>query len=87
MPQFNTDLDCEFLGELPAVVYFDYQPAEPAIMNPIDLAEPGCDEEASVIDVTVVIEGIKMSVISLMPGFYVTELEERAIAFINEQGE
>ena len=70
-----------------ATVYFDYQPREEAVMNPIELAEPGCDEEASITDVTITIEGIKMSVLSLMPSFYVTELEERAIAWINEQGE
>ena len=85
--QFPTDLDCEFLGEVPAIVYFDYTEAEPAVMNPIDEAHPGNAEEAQIYDVTIVLEGIKFSVMELIPSFYVTELEERAIEFIHQGAE
>ena len=87
MPQFQTDLDCEFLGEISASVYFDYTPAEPAIMNPIDKAEPGCAEEADVTCVEILINGTTCDVMEMIPEFYVSELEERAIEFINQQDE
>lgn len=80
---FTTTLDCEFLGEVYADVKFEYLPEEPEILWPVDDAHPGCEADADIIDVIITINGIKQSVISMVPEFYIEELAERAIDWFN----
>jgi hypothetical protein len=80
--KFPTDLDCTFFGEIRADVHFDYEKEEP-----MEQHYPGCPELAEITDVVVSINGIRQSVMSLVPEYLVTELEDRALEWFNEQGE
>ncbi len=88
MPQFQTDLDCEFLGELSATVYFDYtEGQEEVIHGPAEECQEGLEAEINIIGVEVLINGTTIDVMHMVPVFHVTNLEDRAIEFINEQDE
>jgi hypothetical protein len=88
MPQFNTDLDCEFLGELSATVYFDYTEGQKEIIHaPAEDCQEGLAPEVSLLAVIVVINQGHHDIQHMIPEVYVDQLEERAIEFINEQGE
>ena len=84
---FTTTIDCEFLGELEADVHFDYLPEEPEVLYPTDDAHPGCAEEADITNVIVEMNSMKQSVMAMIPEVYIEQLQERAIEWINEQGD
>ena len=86
--QFQTDLDCEFLGEISAIVYFDYQPAEAKQPNPDKQGVgPGCAEEASIVGVVATIGSKEVEITDIIPKDHMEIIKERAIEFYHEQDE
>ena len=85
--QFRTEIETEVLGELDASISFDYQPAEPAVMNPIEDAYPGCAEEFSVTSLEVFINDKWERVLDLVPEYYHDLLEDKCREFFNEGAE
>ena len=85
--KFSTEVETEILGELQAKIEFDYQPAEPAVLNPIEDAYPGCDEEFSVTSLEVLINFNWFQVLDLVPADYHDLLEDKCRDFFNEGDE
>lgn len=73
--QIATTLDCGAIDEIEVIVYFDYQPFEAAVMNPIEDAEPGCAESAEISSVTAEIGGVQVELLPLITAYDINELE------------
>ena len=85
--EFQTDINTEILGELPAKIDFDYSPSEPMVTNPDAPGfGPGCAEEFSVTSLEVLINDKWHQVLDLVPEFYHDELEEKCREEMNREG-
>ena len=83
--KFDTYISCGILGEeLPASVYFDYEPAEEAVLYPIDDAYPGCAESADIHSIVVSINGYAVEVLPLIDEIDLGELEEECLEAYND---
>jgi hypothetical protein len=83
---FTTQLETEWFGEISADVHFDYEAAEKMEPNPDSpWFGPGCAECATINDVVITINGTQQSMMSLVPDFYVSDLEDRALAWLTEE--
>ena len=83
---FTTVLSTEWLGDISADVFFDYEAEEKMDTNPDSpWFGPGNAEAAIINDVKTTIDGQVVSVMSLIPDFYVSELEDLALAWLEEE--
>ena len=81
--QIATTLDCGAIDELDVIVYWDHQPYEAAVLNPIEDAEPGCAESAEISSVTTEIGGVQVELLPLITAYDVNELETECLESLN----
>jgi len=81
--QIETTLDCGAIDEIDVIVYWDHQPFEAAVLNPIDDAEPGCAESAEIHSVTAKFGGVNVDIMNLITAYDLGELETECLERLN----
>ncbi len=73
--------------EIAIVCHFDYEPAEPEVLHPIEDAYPGCAECATISSVHFNINGNLSYVTGLIDEVFMAELEEACLDYYTSTGE